>query len=174
MADPSMLDVFRIPAPILIALDSRAYHFALQPYHHLVRLAHILAMAGFFGAIALLDLRLIGLGRKGEALRGFAEFVLPWLTGLFGVTAVSGLALFLYDPVHVGSHAYFAPKLILLVLGLANAALFHRLGYVEALAAERTMPATARLAGALSLLTWTGVMVCACLNGEAAPKLLLR
>lgn len=115
------------------------------------------------------------MGMRGALrLRPFAEHVLPWLYATFGVALASGVALFLYDPVHVGAHAYFTPKLILVGLGVANALLFHRTGYVAALAAEARMPLGARLAGAASLAIWLGAMACACLNVEAAPKVLLR
>ena len=172
MADLSALDMLRIPSSILVALDWRPFHFALQPFHHLVRLGHLMAMAGFYGAIGLLDLRLMG-WNDATPLRPFARHVLPLLYGLFAIAVATGVALFLYDPVKVGSHAYFALKLVLIVLGLANAGIFHRLGYGSALAA-RVMPRHARLAGAVSLALWTAVIICACLNVEAAPKILLR
>jgi hypothetical protein len=163
----------RLPFDLLAALDSRTFHYALQPYHHLVRLTHVLTVAAFFGGIMQLDLRLMG-WRATAPLRAFAEDVLPWLYGTFGVAIVTGLALFFYDPIGVGSHGYFTPKLIFLLIGLANAAVFHRSGYVAALAAQSRMPASARIAGAVSLLTWIAVMVCASLNVEGAPKVLLR
>lgn len=172
MADASALDMLRIPSAVLIALDWRPFHFALQPFHHLVRLTHIVAMAGFFGAIGLLDLRLLG-WNSALPLRPLARHVLPLLYGLFAVTIATGAALFFYEPVKVGSHAYFTVKLILIVLGLANAGLFHRADYGTALIAS-AMPRRARLAGAVSLALWTAVIVCACLNVEAEPKVLLR
>jgi hypothetical protein len=165
MADPHSLDLLRIPTETLIALDWRPYHFALQRYHHLVRLVHVLSVSLFFGGIALLDLRL---------MRPLAEHTLPWLWTTFGIGVVSGVALFLYDPVHVGAHAYFTAKLALIGVGLVNAAIFHRTSYLSALAANGMPPASARCAGALSFLFWTGVMVCACLNVEAEPKVFLR
>ena len=173
MADPHALAFLRIPTAILIALDYRPFHFAMQPYHYLVRLLHVLFMAAFFGGIALLDFRLVGV-RRVAPLRSLAAYVQPWLYVSFAVTTVTGVALFLYDPVHVGSHVYFTPKLILIALGLGNAALFHSTGYAPALAADYSVSAGARMAGAMSLLIWTGVVVCACLNVEAAPKVLLR
>jgi hypothetical protein len=177
MADPNALDFLRIPSDVLVALDWRPYHFALQPYHYLVRIAHVVSMAAFFGGIAALDLRLMG-WRLTLPLRSFADHVLSWLYVTFSLAIVSGLALFLYDPVHVGSHAYFTLKLVLTALGLANAALFRRSGDLAGLAGEAPASAgpsaRARLVGALSLALWTGVVVCACLNVEAAPKVLLR
>jgi hypothetical protein len=177
MADPSTFDFLRIPSDTLVALDWRPFYFALQPYHYIVRATHVASMGAFFGGIAALDLRLIG-WRVKTPLHALADLVMPWLYLTFTITIVSGLALFLYDPVQVGSHAYFTLKLLLTVLGLLNAALFRRSTGFAAFAADA--PETARpsaytrLAGAVSLALWTGVVICACLNVEAAPKLLLR
>ncbi|HEY6259490.1 MAG TPA: hypothetical protein VIY51_27230 [Xanthobacteraceae bacterium] len=175
MADPSTFDLIRIPSDALVALDWRPYHFALQPYHYLVRMTHVVSMAAFFGGIAALDLRMMG-WRTSLPLRPVAELILPWLYVTFGIALLTGVALFFYDPVHVGSHAYFTLKLLLTLLGLANAALFRRSIHFVALAGEAPAAPTAhvRLAGAVSLALWTGVVVCACLNVEAAPKVLLR
>jgi hypothetical protein len=163
MADPNALDFLRIPASVLVELDNRPLYFMVQPWHYLVRMAHILSMAAFFGGIGLLDLRLMGV-RPAVSLRPLAEHVLPWVHTSFGIAIASGVVLFLYDPVHVGSHAYFTPKLVLVALGLTNAALFHKTVYVRSLATEGRMPLAARAAGAISLALWIGVVVCASLN----------
>ncbi len=173
MADPSLFDPVRIPFDALVALDWRPYHFALQPYHYLVRTAHIVSMGAFFGGIGLLDFRLMG-WRGTVPLRAFCAHVLPWLWVTFGVTVLTGVGLFLYDPVRVGSHAYWVPKLVAVMLGLANAGVFHRTSYVTALAAEKTMPAMARAAGGFSLACWTAAVIFACLDTEGPPKVLLR
>jgi hypothetical protein len=172
MADPNVFDALRIPSAVLIALDNRTYHFALQPYHHIVRLAHVLAMGLFVGGIALFDFRLLGIKSKGQ-LNAFTDEIRPWLYATFGVTFVTGVMLFLYDPVHVGSHAYFAPKILLMFLGLANALVFHRTPHAPALDVQQRLP-LAKVAGAISLVLWLGVVVLASLNVEAAPKVLLR
>lgn len=172
MADPNVFDALRIPSAVLIALDNRAYHFALQPYHYVVRLAHVLAMGLFVGGIALFDFRLLGIKSKGQ-LNAFTDEIRPWLYATFGVTFVTGVMLFLYDPLRVGSHAYFAPKILLMFLGLANALVFHRTPYAPALDVQQRLP-LAKVAGAMSLVLWLGVVVLASLNVEAAPKVLLR
>lgn len=173
MADPSLFDFMRIPAETLVALDDRTLHFAMQPFHYIVRLVHVVSMAGFFGAIGLLDIRLLGVG-DGLALRAYARHARTWLHASFAVAMVTGVALFLYDPVHVGSHAYFAPKLALIVLGLANVLVFHVRAYRKALPGEGPMPPTAKIAAVLSLAIWTGVLVCSSMNVEGIPKVLLR
>jgi hypothetical protein len=138
MADPSIFDAVRIPSEVLIALDNREFHFALQPWHYLVRVAHIVSMAAFFGGIALLDVALMGFGGPVH-LRAILRHVVLWLYASFVAAVVSGVMLFLYDPVHVGSHAYFAPKLILIVLGLANAAIFSNATRPQVLTTDRAL-----------------------------------
>jgi hypothetical protein len=173
MADPSVFDAIRIPTEVLIALDWRPFRFALQPYHYLVRAAHLLSVALFFGAIGLLDLRLMGWWRA-IPLKPFAECTLPWLYASFAMAFVTGVALFLYDPLHAGSRAYWAPKLIAIALGLTNAALFNRAAFAAAVTAAGRMPLAARLGAGLSLICWSAALVFACLNTEAMPKVLLR
>jgi hypothetical protein len=175
MAYPNPLDFTRIPTDTLVALDWRPYYFAIQPYHYLVRITHVVSMAAFFGGIATLDLRLLG-WRRGLPLGPFIEQIVPWLYIMFGTTLLSGCALFFYDPVHAGSHAYFMPKLILVALGVANAALFRSSGVLAALTsnAPARVVAHARVFGAVSLALWVGAVVCACLSVEAAPRVLLR
>lgn len=173
MTVTDLLADWRIPSDILVAMDNRSLHFALQPYHYLIRATHVLFMAAFFGGIGLLDLRLMGV-RATVPLRGFAAHTLPWVYACFAVTALTGVLLLLYDPVHAGARLYLVPKLALVALGLVNAALFHRLSFVSAQATEGRMPPAARLAGGLSLLLWVGVVLCSSLNAEGPPKLLLQ
>jgi hypothetical protein len=172
MALPNTFDFLKLPADLLIALDYRPYHFILQPVHYLVRMAHILAVSAFFGAIGLLDLRLLG-ARVAMPLQGLAEFILPWTWGTFGVAIITGIALFFYDPLHVGVHPYFTMKLLLIVAGVANAGVYHRGFHAAALATGGRPPPATRLAGAISLTLWVGVILFACLNVEPPPKLLL-
>ena len=173
MADPSVFDPLRIPVEILIAVDNRDFHFVFQRWHYLCRMLHVLATAWFFGGVALLDLQLIGLKAR-LPLEGLLEGVLPSLYWSFGISFITGLLLFLYDPVHVGAHAYFAPKLILIAAGLLNAFVYHRMGLDTALGAELSLPLQTRFAGLLSLAIWSGVTICAALNAEGVPKVFLR
>ncbi len=173
MADPSLYDALRIPSEVLIALDNRTFHFAVQPYHYLVRMTHIVSAGAFFGAIVLFDLRLAGL-RSRARLKSFAADTLPWLYITFGLAMISGLMLFFYDPVHAGSRAYFMPKMIMILLGLLNTLIYRRLAFGHALKEPPATPQSARWAAALSALFWLGVMVFSSMNAEGVPKFLLR
>ncbi len=173
MSDTHALSFLLMPPDFLVALDYRPYRFFLQPYHHLVRMLHILSISTFFGAIVLLDMRLAGF-RAAVALRDLSGAVMSWIYVTFGIAIVTGLMLFFYDPVHVASHAYFSLKLILILLGLGNAVIFNQRGFADALNAVGAMPRNARIVGMVSLAIWLGVMICATLNVEAEPKVLLR
>ncbi|HTJ62592.1 MAG TPA: hypothetical protein VL899_02185 [Alphaproteobacteria bacterium] len=173
MPEPHSLSFLYVPTDILVALDYRPYRFFLQPYHHLVRMLHILSISAFFGAIVLLDLRLAGF-RTAVALKDLSGAVMSWIYATFAIGTVTGVMLFFYDPVHVASHAYFSLKIILIVLGMANAAVFNQRGFAAAINSAGPMPRRARIFGAISLAVWTGAMICATLNVEAAPKVLLR
>src|SRR5258707_15310293 len=112
-----------LPTEFLVWLSSsafRLYVYRLQEFHALFRLAHILSMAVFFGSILLLDLRLIGLSRD-LALRQLAPHILPWTYVSFAVVMVSGVVLFLFDPIQIASHTWFLPKLLLILAGMLNA-----------------------------------------------------
>jgi hypothetical protein len=173
MFDPSQaLAGFRIPSDLLIAMDNRDLHWAMQPYHFIIRAVHVLSVSAFFGGIVVLDLRLMGL-RATAPLQGFVEHVVPWLYATFAVAFVTGVALFLYDPLHVGSHAYFSLKLVFMGLGLVNALAFHRWMLADALKAAVKMPRSAKLGGAISMILWILVMLAASLNVEGTPKVLL-
>src|ERR1700743_283452 len=124
MADPHALSFLSTPTDILIPLDNRDYRFALQPYHHLVRMAHILSISAFFGAIVLLDLRLVGM-KSVLPLKALSDLVRPFIYWALGIGVAPGILLFFYDPVHVASHAYFSLKLILILFGIGNALLFN-------------------------------------------------
>ena len=168
MDDPNPLAFAKLPLDLLTLLASRSLHDALQPLHHLIRLLHILSAGGFFGAVGVLDLRLLR-ARPWPSLAVLAGHVHGWLVWSFGIAMLTGVALFAYDPIRVGAHAYFTPKLALLLLALGNAYRLHRGGFAGAMTAA-IIPPRARLAGAISLAAWIGVMVCASLNQEAAPR----
>jgi ABC-type xylose transport system permease subunit len=160
-----------LPTDFLVWLSSsgfRLFVYRLQEFHALFRVAHILSMAIFFGSIVLLDLRLFGLSRD-LALRQFAPHVLPWTYASFALAVLSGTVLFLFDPIQLASHTWFLPKLLLVALGLANAAAFRRGAWDRAVAAQGTLPGAARLAGAISASLWIAVMICASLNASERP-----
>jgi len=162
-----------LPSDWLVWLATSAVRIAvyrLQGWHGPLRLLHVGGGAVFFGAIVLLDLRLLGLLGRDIALDALARIVLPVTHASFALTMLSGALLFLYDPIQTGSHSWFLPKLLLLAAAVVNAAVFSvpkRIGLRRIGGGALTRHA--RLAGALSLILWTGVMASATANHAERP-----
>jgi hypothetical protein len=144
--------------------DLRMLLYPLDDVHPLFRFVHVAAAATLLGSILVMDLRLMGVGRSINA-QALARLILPWAIGSGIVAVVSGLMLFLFDPIATGVHTYFIPKMGLLLLGLVNALAFHRFTSLSAVDAE-TRPGRARAAGAISIALWIGVFLMASLNAS--------
>jgi hypothetical protein len=139
----------------------RLFFYRFEDFDWLIVFAHVASAAVLFGAILIVDLRLMGVMRKLEP-GSLAKLALPWAVGGALTALASGFILLMFDPIAVGVHTYFLPKMLLIVLGLGNAVLFHRVVRLEAV---DTRSLSARFAGALSIALWTGVFLCATLNG---------
>jgi hypothetical protein len=154
----------------LATSSARMAVYRLQGWHGPLRLLHVAGTATFFGAIVLLDLRLLGVLGRNLALDALTRLVLPITHWSFGVLLISGVLLFIYDPIQQGSHSWFLPKMVVLGLAVANAALFSlpRLAGLCSIGAG-SLTRHARVAGALSLVLWAGVISSATANHEERP-----
>lgn len=167
------LDPYRLPVSWLIALDNRTLHFILQPWQFLVRAVHVFTVCIFFGVVLLLNLRL--LGRAADLpLRPFFRLAMPLIQSSLAITMLTGVALFLYDPVAVGSHDWLTPKLLFITLGFMNAVWLNQNGKTGRL----TMPGgqltmAGKTAIIIALTLWTLTIFCSCLNAEPPPRLYL-
>lgn len=162
-----------LPGDWLVWLATSAVRMTLyrmQGWHGPLRLLHVGGSAVFFGAIVLLDLRLLGVMGRDIALDALARIVLPVTHVSFAAAMLSGVLLFLYDPIQTGSHSWFLPKLLLIAAALANAAVF---SFPKRIGLRRigggALTRHARLAGALSLILWAGVIATATANHEERP-----
>jgi len=128
----------------------------------IIETTHVLTLCLFLGLIALLDLRLLGVGLKGVPVSQVASRLLPWALFGFAVMAISGSLLFYSGPVKAAANIFFKIKVVMILLTGINALLFH-LTIEKRIAAwdnDPTPPARARLAGAASLVLWCGVVIC--------------
>jgi len=146
---------------IFIALEGSAFAAAIRqsPYAYMAaNVAHILSLMVFFGAVAVMDLRLAGFFQAtwpGATLR-YARIVS--VLGFIGLL-ISGFVLFAAEASHIIGNPLFKIKLILILLGLMNVGLFEMLvaAQVRDLQPQAPMPATARTIGIASLAIWLGV-----------------
>lgn len=118
----------------------------------LVNAGHVLGLALLVGAIAPLDLRLIGFWRA-EPVARLAAILRPVATFGAALAIVTGALLFAVQAADYAALALFRAKLALVALGLLNAA-FHGGDRLAALS-----PARQRAVGALSLAFWIAALV---------------
>lgn len=128
----------------------------------IVETTHVLALCLFLGLIALLDLRLVGIGLRGTAVSEVAGKLLPWALFGFLLMAVSGSLLFYSGPVKAAANIFFRIKMVMMALTGVNALLFHFTIYrrIAAWDNDAAPPTRAKLAGVFSLLLWSGVVIC--------------
>lgn len=126
-----------------------------------IETVHILGFACLIGAIAVFDLRLIGPGR-GVGPAALAAIALPVAGVGLAVAMLTGTLLFITEATSYLRNPAFLAKLGLILLGLANVALFHwRFGdTIAAWPEDGRPPAAARLAGGLSLASWAAALIC--------------
>lgn len=121
-----------------------------------VNLAHIVGVASLFGAILVLDLRLLGVGRR-LPLAPLADAVIPVAKTGFVLAAASGIALLSANATDYAGNPFLLIKFAAIALGLANAVL---LGRSTAWSAARDGIATSAqvrrvtLMGGISLASW--------------------
>jgi len=128
----------------------------------LIETTHVLTLCLFLGLIALWDLRLVGVGLRGVPVSQVGARLLPWALFGFVIMAISGSLLFYSGPVKAAANIFFRIKVIMIALAGINALLFH-LTIEKRVASwdnDPRPPAKARLAGALSLVLWSGVVIC--------------
>src|SRR5262245_41737268 len=130
-----------------------------------VETVHLVGIGLLFGSIAVLDLRLLGVGRQISA-RALAKHVLPWTAASFVLIVPSGLMMFTAHATDFISSPVFALKMCLILAAGANAAMFHTITFRTADVWDTEEmrklgpPPSARAAGAVSLLLWVSVIAC--------------
>jgi hypothetical protein len=122
---------------------------------------HIIALAVFAGAIAIMDVRLLG-GLAATAPARLLMRARSVAIAAFVLLAATGFLLFTAEASHLALNPVFQIKVALIGLGLANLAVFE-FGVkrsVAKLSPGVAMPAGAKLAGMMSLAIWITVAAC--------------
>jgi hypothetical protein len=149
---------------IFVALEQSGFAAAIRQSPWLypaANIGHIVSLTFFAGAIAVMDVRLLGgLAAAAPArLIGRARsFAVAALVGM----AVTGCVLFSAEASHLVLNPAFQLKVALAAAGLINVAIYELWGrrVVERLAPGAAMPARAKIAGMLSIGIWVVVAAC--------------
>ena len=104
----------------LATTELRLWVYGLRSIYGLTRFLHLLGMSGFLGLLLLFEVTRLGVF-PGVTLQPVRRPVLVLMNGAFALTILSGVLLFLYDPIGVGLHTMFLPKLLLVTAGFVHA-----------------------------------------------------
>ena len=119
---------------------------------------HFIGMSLLIGTVGLFDLRLLGFAR-GVPYAAFHRLIPLGLAG-FAVNAVTGVCFLTAYPDQYLFNAAFQLKVALFGLAGVNVVLFYAgtFATLSTLGSEEGPPLRARIAGAVSLCAWIGVM----------------
>lgn len=122
---------------------------------------HIVGIGLLFGSIAIVDLRLIGLGRR-VPVSALAGLAIPWSLAGFVLAATTGVLMFTAHATEFIQLPVFLLKMSLILAGGINAAILHTgvLRDTRAWETGATPPLGAKVAGGVSIALWIGVVAC--------------
>ena len=121
---------------------------------------HVLTIMLFAGTILFVDLRLLGLVLRKVPVSQVADNVLPITVAAFGVMAVTGVLLFLAQPLEYFHSLIFRFKILFLLVAAINIFWFHykvQRGRAE-WDAKALPPVSARVSAAMSIALWVLVI----------------
>ena len=125
-----------------------------------IEIVHVIAITLVFGTIAIVDLRLLGLGSNNRAVTELCRDVLPWTWAAFAIAAISGSLLFISQATqYVGNPAFRMKMLLMLAAGI-NMAVFEFITFRGVSRWDRDVPVApaGKVAGVVSLACWLGVV----------------
>lgn len=122
---------------------------------------HVVAIVLLAGTIAVVDLRLLGLTLRGVSITRISAQVLPitWIGAV--ILFLSGGLLFAAQASRIQTNIALRIKLLLLIAAGINVLAWHLSLSRNASSWDRlaSPPWQAKLAGSLSLLLWSGIIV---------------
>ena len=128
----------------------------------IIESTHVLGLCVFIGFLLFWDLRLVGILLRHVPVSEVWRRLIPWITVGALIMMVSGVLLFISDPVRFYGNIFFRIKTVGLGLALLNALAFH-FGIERQLVNWDTAdvtPRAARVAGGLSIFLWAVIIVC--------------
>ncbi|MDB6043449.1 MAG: hypothetical protein JWM63_2000 [Gammaproteobacteria bacterium] len=121
----------------------------------IIETVHVLALTIVVGSVAMMDLRLLGVGRNDRAASEVIASTLPWAWSSFVVAVTAGSLLFSSKAATYYVNLPFRIKVACLALAGVNMLIFHLVTARGMAAWDRgTPPPAARRAAALSLTLW--------------------
>jgi len=121
---------------------------------------HFLGLSMLIGAVGLFDLRMLGVAR-GIPM-GALHRMIPWGIGGYALNVMTGFLFVTSAPDQYLYNPAFQIKLALMAVAGLNVLFFYRFVFarVRTSAGGTGAPTSAKIAAAVSLTCWIGVIVC--------------
>jgi len=123
----------------------------------IVSVVHYSAVFFCVGTIVLLDLRILGVAERHQALAPLGQQLRPWTWIGFGSAVVSGFLLFATEAGDFAAATPFRVKMLTIVLAVISALVIE--WSVPRWDRAPVMPVTARLAALISIGLWLAAML---------------
>jgi hypothetical protein len=121
---------------------------------------HVMAIGTSAGLLFWFDLRLLGVTLTRWPVSALYRRLAPWMFAGFATMIVSGGLLFVGHATRAYPNIYFRLKMSVILLAAANALVYHFVTERGIATWDRgETPASARLAGATSIIVWMVVIV---------------
>jgi len=120
---------------------------------------HVLAITLVVGSVAMMDLRLLGIGSRNRSVSELTSSMLPWTWSAFAVALCAGGLLFCSKASTYYNNIPFRIKMVCMLFAAVNMLVFHLVTArnISAWDYGKPVPA-ARVAGALSLALWITIV----------------
>jgi uncharacterized protein DUF6644 len=147
------------------AIGATSFSIGLHESYYMyawIESIHVITLTISLGMLIVIDLRMLGAWLKDVPASKIAQRLdRPMLIG-FSIMVVTGVLLYVGIPIRTTQSLWFRIKVILLVAAFINAWLFrrHMLASVGTWDAAPVPPRRTRVAAALSLTLWAGVVCC--------------
>ncbi len=153
MAEPSILEW------IQNTWLSQAIREGGLPYPALGGL-HLLSIALFGGMLLFTDLRLLGWAMRGSKVSDVMAQLQPWKRLGFVMVTVTGILLMWSEPIRLYHSPSFWVKMVFFGLVGLHALVFRPAVYRDPAKLDSGITGQAKLAAALSMILWAGLIVC--------------
>ncbi len=125
-----------------------------------MEMLHYLGLSLLFGTVILFDLRVLGAFKviPPAALHR----LVPWGIAGFAINVATGAAFFSAHPEQYAYNAAFHWKIVFMSLAALNVIAFYSTAFrgLKDLPAHAAVPKRAQVITAVSVLSWSGVLVC--------------
>jgi hypothetical protein len=114
---------------------------------------HLLGLVVIGGSVLLVDMRLLGLGLRGQSVAQLAKDTQPWLLGSLAVMLTSGVLLFTSEAIKCYYNAAYWMKMTSLLLAILFTFTVRR----KVVGADKSTPLQSKLVALASVTLWSAV-----------------